>query len=168
MTDTTQASEASMPCLPTDDEAAAHDLKRKQQIEKAITVVSGPGGWYVVEVPGRRKTGEGGSFGEPGDPVDIIYGPLESVEAAEFARKDVVLCMVDEGSRYGPSEVPDAVWNVRGRILRFLRNHAEKSPEGLAVALEEATPWGEDLPVGILDRIAMWHGNDGEEIEFPF
>ncbi len=137
--DTTQASEASMPCLPTDDEAAAHDRKRKQQIEKAITVVSGPGGWYVVEVPGRRKTGEGGSFSEPGDPVDIIYGPLESVEAADCARRDAV--NLSEGCCSLGWDIASEVWNVQGRILCFLRDQEGKSAEDLAIELSCFKPW---------------------------
>ena len=130
--DTTQASEASMPCLPTDDEAAAHDRKRKQQIEEAITIVTGPGGWYVVEVPGRRAVFVGPA-------VEIHYGPLESKEAAEFARRDTV--KLSEGCCSLGWDIASEVWNVQGRILCFLRDHEGESAENLATQLSYVKPW---------------------------
>ena len=121
-------------CLQTDDEAAAHDRKRRHLIEQTIKTVCGSGGWYVVEVPGKNA-----DIG--GDSVDIIHGPLESKEAAEFARKDAVLSIERDGFPCVGSEVPSEEWNVPGRLLRFLHDHEGKSPEDLASALASSTPW---------------------------
>jgi hypothetical protein len=69
--------------------------------------------------------------------VEIIHGPLESKEAAEFAQRVVVLSFGSTAAH----AFPDEHWNVQGRLLRFLRDHEGKTPEDLAVELAERTPW---------------------------
>ena len=123
-----------MHCLQTDDEAAAHAEKRRHLLEETVKIVNGSGGFYVVGVPGKNA-----DIG--GDAVDIIHGPLESKEAAEFARKDAVLSIEEHGSACVGSEVPSEQWNILGRLLRFIRDREGKSPEEVARGLADETPW---------------------------
>jgi len=127
------------PALPREEErknaeAAASEGKRIGEAAERLQVVHGSGGWYVVETPGRcADTG--------GDCVEIIYGPLESKEAAECARNDAIFSIQDCGSPCVGSEVPAEHWNVHGRLLRFLRRHNGRSSEELASEMASKKPW---------------------------
>ena len=123
------------PYFTSDDGVAAHDRKHRDLIGEGIQIVCGNGGFFVVAVPGKFA-----DIG--GDPVDVIYGPLETREAADCARTDVILNIEDAGHYYGPSEVPSEHWNAHGRVLLFLRDREGKTPKELALELMQMTPWG--------------------------
>ena len=123
------------PYFASDDGFAAHDKKRRDLTEEGIQIVRGNGGFFVVSVVGK--------FADMGgDPVDVIYGPLETREAADCARTEVILNIEDAGHYYGPSEVPSEHWNAHGRLLLFLRDREGKTPEELALELMQMAPWG--------------------------
>ena len=124
------------------DERTVELKARAHDVEKRIEVVVGKGGHYVVAVPGLD-----------GASADIIFGPLEGTEAAELARDEVIDVVVEHGSYWEASEVPNSHWNEIGRVLKFLRDFAES--EGMTLKIENSHLENDDplkcLGSGLID-----------------
>ncbi len=121
-------------------------MDRRRQIKKQIKIVIGPGGHYIVAIPGLN-----------GAPCDVLYDSLQCIEAAEIALDSVLGRLHETGQPYGPREDPVANWNQAGRVLRFLRDYYEAedltppggpvcadscdASMGLAQVLVDQRPW---------------------------
>ena len=143
------------------DERTVELKARAHDVEKRIEVVVGKGGHYVVAVPGLD-----------GASADIIFGPLEGTEAAELARDEVIDVVVEHGSYWEASEVPNSHWNEIGRVLKFLRDFAES--EGMTLKIENSH-FANDDPLKCLAnrlvKIQPWArpvGYDPHDLDFPF
>jgi len=66
----------------------------------------------------------------------VIYGGLETREAAEVARQDAMIGLLDATHRqpYGPSEVPKKYFNAVGRVLAKLRSEGIQHDDLLRLA----------------------------------
>lgn len=123
------------------------DNTRERIADDEIAVVANGTCWAVLDL--RHRYTEDGKAPLP----DILYSGLESREAAEMARREAIAWLLDHGAPYGPSEVPVSVFDVAGRLLKFLCARDVADAESLASDLAGDQPWqgtailrGPDVP----------------------